>query len=101
MDGTTAIKIDYYEELKAKAYKYDELINDKESLLILYLKDSFVKIENKEMFEHGYPESRLIPSNFYEDCKNDFAESVADKVYEEVKEIICLEIDSACYSWRD
>ena len=34
MDGTTAIKIDYYEELKVKADKYDEIKGLFENTLI-------------------------------------------------------------------
>lgn len=27
-------------------------------------------IASGEIYEHGYPESRLIPPNFYEDCED-------------------------------
>ena len=47
MDGTTAIKIDYYEELKAKADKHDEEKH------LIEIAQAFLKAEENGLFEFG------------------------------------------------
>lgn len=37
-------------------------------------------IANGEIYEHGYPESRLIPPNFYEDCEDGCIGYVNDNI---------------------
>lgn len=47
MDGTTAIKIDYYEELKAKADKYDEDMKSNEVRILKNFIENMPKVYRK------------------------------------------------------
>lgn len=45
-------------------------------------------ISNNEIYEHGYPESRLIPSDFKETCEDEWIRSVNDEVNIVVEEYL-------------
>lgn len=57
-------------------------------LLDRLLNKYIVPIENKEIYEHGYPEGRLVPSNFYEKCEEEYLENVKEEISEKVENII-------------
>ena len=55
-------------------------------------------IENKEIYEHGYPEARLIPSDFYEQCEKMHKEFFI----EEISGIVGEYLDGLCAeNWND
>jgi len=45
-------------------------------------------IENREIYEHGYPEGRLIPAGFWEDCQDGHKELVVEAVSEIVRDYL-------------
>jgi len=47
-------------------------------------------IENKEIYEHGYPEARLIPSDFYKKCEENHKEFFIEEIKEIVEEYLDL-----------
>jgi hypothetical protein len=55
-----------------------------DELLELLLKGYIDAIENKDIYDHGYPEARLIPANFYENCED----SVIKEAKEDISELI-------------
>ena len=74
-------------------FKIDKIFNmniyiSKTRLLETLLTKEIKAIEGNEIYEHGYPESRLIPSNFYEECQSSFVENVKEKFSEETEEIL-------------
>ena len=84
-----------YELIEAEEeYFYVEKMLDrniymnKTCLLNTLLSKQISMIENNEIYEHGYPESRLIPSNFYESCQSDFISSVQEEFSEKIEEIL-------------
>ena len=46
------------------------------------LKNATEAIENNEIYEHGYPEARLIPANHVEICQDEFKGFVVDDISE-------------------
>ena len=71
------------------------IINDNVSNAVLSIfrifETQIPKISNGEIFEHGYPEARLIPANHVELCLEQFADFVADEVREVIKELVANE----------
>lgn len=59
-----------------------------DNLLEEYLSDYVQKMRNGEIYEHGYPESRLIPSSHWTDCEEDFIDSVIEEVSEKIRAIL-------------
>jgi len=53
-------------------------------------------INSNEIYEHGYPESRLIPSNHYTECQDMFIESVQNDISEIINEILRENICVSC-----
>lgn len=45
-------------------------------------------IENKEIYEHGYPEGRLIPSDFFETCEREHLNHFKDEISEIVEDYL-------------
>ena len=45
-------------------------------------------ILNNEIYEHGYPEARLIPSDFYEKCQEDFVQNTIQEIGEEIENLL-------------
>ena len=39
-------------------------------------------VEKRDIYQHGYPEARLIPSNWREECEDSFKENVIEDVTE-------------------
>ena len=83
-------------ELKNNEDKYyyldklgDNSIFVSESYLLDALLSDYIKnIESNDIYEHGYPESRLVPSNHYESCQESYLEYVLNEVSEKVSNVI-------------
>ena len=58
--------------------------------IINIIKNATEAVEKREIYQHGYPEERLVPANWKEDCEDSFKESVAECV----SEIIADYLDS-------
>ena len=54
------------------------------------IKNATEAVEKRDIYQHGYPEARLIPSNWKEECEDSFKEIVTDCV----SEIIADYLDS-------
>jgi UDP-N-acetylglucosamine pyrophosphorylase len=52
------------------------------------IESGYKAIENGEAFEHGFRESRLIPSNWSEICLNQVLEDVVEKITPLIKEYL-------------
>lgn len=52
------------------------------------IKNATESVESHEIYQHGYPESRLIPSNWKEECEDNFKETVAECVSELVSDYL-------------
>lgn len=59
-----------------------------ENHIIKMLHDAIEDIRSGNIYEHGYPESRLIPSNFYELCEDAFIDKVVCDIAEETSKIL-------------
>lgn len=83
-------------ELKNDEQKYYliEKIGDisifisEDRLLNTLLNDYIDDIESGDIYAHGYPESRLIPSNHHEDCQKYFIDEVEAYITTKVRDII-------------
>lgn len=83
-------------ELKNDEQKYYliEKIGDisifisEDRLLNTLLSDYIDDVESRNIYDHGYPESRLIPSNHHEDCQKYFLEGVIGDITEKITDII-------------
>jgi len=53
------------------------------------IKNATEAVEKRDIYQHGYPEARLIPANWKEECEDCFKENVI----EEVTEIIADYLD--------
>ena len=76
--------------MEEKYYFLDKFHGNKifvsESHLLHVLLGEYIDdIESGSIYDHGYPESRLIPSNHQERCQEDFLEAVVDTVTEKVE----------------
>jgi hypothetical protein len=58
------------------------------ALLESLLSNEIEQLKNGEIFEHGYPESRLIPSTHHQDCIDSFKESIMNNISGLIDEII-------------
>lgn len=56
-------------------------------LEILLAKD-IEDIESRSIYEHGYPESRLMPSNHKESCEESLLETVKESINEKIESIL-------------
>jgi len=65
---------------------------NKTELLEEYLSDYIQKIGSGEIYEHGYPEARLIPANHCKECEESFIDMVIDEVLEDVRGVLQLEV---------
>ena len=52
------------------------------------LKNATEAIENNEIYEHGYPEARLIPMNHVEICQDAIKELVVNAISEIIEEYL-------------
>lgn len=52
------------------------------------LKNATEAIENNEIYEHGYPEARLIPANHIENCQDEFKAFVVEDISEIIEEYL-------------
>lgn len=59
-----------------------------EYLLNVLLNDYIHEIESGSIYEHGYPEGRLVPSNHIEMCRGYFLEGVMSDIQEKVVNIM-------------
>lgn len=59
-----------------------------ENQIIKILQDAIEDIESGNIYEHGYPESRLIPSNYYELCEETFIDNVICDISEETSKVL-------------
>ncbi len=83
-------------ELKDKEKKYcyltsfdDYNIFVSEDLLLRALLDDYIELaKSGEIYAHGYPESRLIPSNHTETCQSEFLDSINNDILDKVSNII-------------
>lgn len=57
-------------------------------LLEKLLEKEISLLENKDIYDNGYPESRLIPSNFFENCEDTFIEETKEEICELIEEIL-------------
>jgi len=95
VENKNDINNETFEVLKeeAKYVKVIEIANTnlfvREDVLIeSLLSDSIKTIEGGDIYEHGYPEARLMPSDHYEKCNESFKESVCDDFNEKINEIL-------------
>ena len=60
-----------------------------EHKLIKVLLRKYIKeIEDGSIYEHGYPEGRLIPSSHYEDCNEQYSATIKDEICELVDSVL-------------
>lgn len=52
------------------------------------LKNATEAVEKRDIYQHGYPEARLIPANWKEECEDGFKESVAECVSEIISDYL-------------
>ena len=45
-------------------------------------------VESNEIYQHGYPEARLIPANWKEDCEDSFKENVTECMSEVIADYL-------------
>ena len=57
-------------------------------LIEVLLKKYIKEIEDGSIYEHGYPESRLIPSSHYEDCNEEYSKIVKEEICELVDNVL-------------
>lgn len=57
-------------------------------LLDALLSEEIQTLKSGEIYEHGYPESRLIPKNHYEDCNDYFLDNVRDSFNEKIDRVL-------------
>lgn len=67
--------------------KYIVLVSE-ESLLHSLLRSYIESIQSGEIYDHGYPERRLIPSDHVEQCQESFLETVIEDITDKVSNII-------------
>ena len=60
----------------------------REDLLKELLCDEIESIRSGEIYEHGYPESRLIPQDHYKLCEKSFIENVVYDISEEISSLL-------------
>ena len=96
---TTIKKKDFWGndyEIKSQEQKYVfmfEFMENRffasEDFLIESLLEKYIKhIENGDIYEHGYPESRLIPQNHTEECEKSVYEEVVEEFNDKIKDIL-------------
>ena len=56
--------------------------------LIAIIESGYKAIESGEAFEHGFPESRLIPSNWNDMCLKTVLDDVIEKITPLIKEYL-------------
>ena len=64
------------------------LYMSKEYLLDVLLSKDLEPLINKSIFNHGYPEGRLTPSNHYEECLEHFSEEIKEEFNDMLDNII-------------
>lgn len=52
------------------------------------IKSATEAVGSNEIYQHGYPEARLIPLNWKEECEDAFKETVVECVSEIVKDYL-------------
>lgn len=57
-------------------------------LIDTLLSEEIQTLKSGEIYEHGYPEGRLIPQNHYEDCNDCFLDSVKESFNEKIDRIL-------------
>ena len=57
-------------------------------LLDIMLEEYIEPIKNKEIYEHGYPEGRLTPSDHCEKCEDSYIEAIINDFKEKIEEIL-------------
>lgn len=84
-----------YETLKSETkYLYlttmfeSKLYVTEEYLLETLLTDYLKPLRDNSIYDHGYPEGRLIPSNFTEDCQNNYRDEVISSITDKISDII-------------
>lgn len=83
-------------EILDKEFKYcnvtkvfgKTLYMSKEYLLEVVLAKDLEPLINKEIFEHGYPEGRLVPSNHYESCIEYFTDEIKETFNDMIDNLI-------------
>lgn len=90
LDESLAIMTDSYQDMRVL---YDEaqqqLKEQKELVEIKKIVDEAIEaIEDNRIYDHGYPESRLVPADHYEKAEQFWMEEVKDKVSEIVERIL-------------
>ena len=83
-------------ELKNKEQKYYlikkfdnmSIFISEEHLLNTLLSDYIDNIKSGSLYDHGYPESRLIPSDHHEKCQEYFIEEIIETISEKINNIV-------------
>ena len=57
-------------------------------LLEILTSEHISKILSSEIYEHGYPESRLVPITHKEDCERCFIDFVQDDIGKKIQDIL-------------
>ena len=84
-----------YEILKSEEIYYslgiilgNKVYAREDYLLEVLLTNEINAIADKDIYQHGYPESRLIPSDFYETCNESLLEEAKDRMNEQIENIL-------------
>lgn len=79
-----------YEEKYYRLGKFEgnSIFISENRLLHTLLNEYISEIESGSIYEHGYPESRLIPSTHHEDCQEAFLDNILVDMTEKIKDII-------------
>lgn len=96
---TTVSKIDINNntyELKNDEQKYIFLVEilgnrifaSEDYMLECLLKGHISAIENREIYEHGYPEARLIPHNHTQNCEEETFKFITEEFNDKIKNIL-------------
>lgn len=81
------------EDEEEKYYLLDKVFDNsvfisETKLLQTLLTDYISDIEDHSIYEHGYPEGRLAPTNFYEDCQNATIQSAQEEISGKILDIL-------------
>ena len=52
------------------------------------IKNATEDVEKRNIYQHGYPEARLIPSNWKEECEDSFKENVTECMSEVISDYL-------------
>jgi len=84
--GCHVLSRETYNEVHEALTELERL--QKHNDLINIIESGYKAIESGEAFEHGFPESRLIPSNWNELCLKGVLDGIIEKITPLIKEYL-------------